>query len=150
MKSILIKVSDEFDISFVKQFNITIKNENHAPTDILFAQNEIKYDLEIGSLVGVFKTIDSDTGNDYPVYLHDFTQIGNWLGQTDAAAVAGRYSTIENTLYQVSDDNIKTMAEGVSFKDMTLISGSNGLPIDLGQYGFNRGKSRISIDGVYI
>ncbi|ASK79475.1 hypothetical protein CF386_10470 [Paraphotobacterium marinum] len=94
--------------------------------------------------------LDPDTRNDYPVYLHDFTQIGNWLGQTDAAAVAGRYSTIENTLYQVADDNIKTMAEGESFKDMTLISGADGLPIDLGQYGFNRGQSHINIDGVYI
>ena len=51
------------------------------------------------------------TGNDYPVYLHNFTQIGNWIGETDAAAVAGRYSTIENTLYQSTDDNIKTMAD---------------------------------------
>ena len=40
------------------------------------------------------KYIDSDTRNDYPVYLHDFTQIGNWLGQTDAASVVGRYSLI--------------------------------------------------------
>lgn len=95
-------------------------------------------------------TNDYYTANDYPVYFHNVTQVGLWNEKDDAAAINGRYSIAENNFFQSGDDNLKTMADGVYFKDTTIISGRAGSPIMLGQYGNNRGEEGVTINNTYI
>ena len=93
---------------------------------------------------------DINNSNDYPVYMHDVTQVGNWLDQADAASIEGRYSHAENNFFHVADDALKTMADGVKFNNTTIIDGAAGSPIMLGQYGYNRGQNNVSITDTYI
>lgn len=65
--SVLIRTTDQDGAYFTKQFTIQIVNKNDIPTQINLSNKKIDENLQAGSTVGTFSTIDEDI-NDTFVY----------------------------------------------------------------------------------
>lgn len=72
------------------------------------------------------------------VRMHDYKQVGSWVGQSDGPEVMGHNSLIEYGYLHVADDSIKVSAQNVDFKQITVIKGNSGGVVNLGSYGKNR------------
>ena len=72
------------------------------------------------------------------VHLHDYKQVGSWVGQSDGPEVMGHHSLIEYSYLHVADDAVKVSATNVDFSQITVIKGNSGGVVNLGSYGKNR------------
>lgn len=93
--------------------------------------------------------------NNYPVKAYDFKRPGTWLGASDAIEPGGDGSLIQHAYMHVSDDAIKVSAGSASapltYQDVTMLKGgAAGEVMNLGSYGFSRGVTGATIDGVYV
>ncbi len=84
-----------------------------------------------------------------PVKVWDFKRPGNWRTASDGIEPGGDGSSVSWAYLHVNDDAIKVSAN-VEYDQTTILQGGAGAPINLGSYGFSRGITSATIDGVYI
>ncbi|MFM6155281.1 MAG: Calx-beta domain-containing protein, partial [Sphaerospermopsis kisseleviana] len=120
--NITIKTTDNLGATFTKDFTITINNVNETPTDLGLSKSTVRETQPIGTVVGDFITIDTDTGNTFTYSLVTGT------GSTDNAAftIAGNQLKT-NAVFNYATKNsysirIKTTDQGgLSFEKQLTI-----------------------------
>ncbi len=60
--SIRARVSNS-SLTFDKQFNLNVVNDNDAPTDIVLSNTFVNENTAVSSVIGTFSSLDPDTGN---------------------------------------------------------------------------------------
>ena len=91
-RSVLVEVDDGLGGTYQEAFEITVLNENEAPTDINLSNDTVAENATIGTVVGTLSAVDPDVGG-----THTF------------ALVAG-LSDDDNALFQIDVDQLKTTA----------------------------------------
>ena len=132
--SIRVRSTDASNLFTSKSFTIKVINANDAPTDINLSNSNVSEDASLNSTVGIFTTLDPDTGN-----THIYTIVAG-LGDADNddfKIVGNALKT--DTLFDV---NVRTAfslrvrstdAQGLSFEKIfpiTIIN-ANDAPTDI-------------------
>ncbi|TWI44569.1 SprB-like repeat protein, partial [Flavobacterium glaciei] len=89
---IRVRTTDNGDLSFEKEFTITVNNVNEAPTDISLSASAINENVAGNSSVGIFSSIDADAANTFTYTL-----------------VAGTGST-DNASFNISGNSLRITA----------------------------------------
>ena len=132
--NIRVRTTDASNLFTEKAFTIRITNANDAPTDISLTNNTVSEDATLNTTVGIFTTLDPDTGNTHSYSLvagvgdadnDDFKISGNAL-KTDTL-----FDVNVRTSYSV---RIRTTdAQGLSFEKVftITITNANDAPTDI-------------------
>jgi hypothetical protein len=85
--TITVTTTDQGALSFSKNFTITVNDMNEAPTDIALSASSIDENMPSASVVGLFSTVDADSGNMFTYSLGGvdagfFSLVGNTLKTT--------------------------------------------------------------------
>ena len=62
-RSVLVEVDDGLGGTYQEAFEITVLNENEAPTDINLSNDTIAENATIGTVVGTLSAVDPDVGD---------------------------------------------------------------------------------------
>ncbi|MCB0803197.1 MAG: cadherin domain-containing protein [Flavobacteriales bacterium] len=132
---IRIRSTDASGLYTEKAFRVNISNANDAPTDIALSNSNIGEDANINTTIGIFTTLDPDTGNTHSYMLvsglgdsdnDDFSIVGNAL-KTDTL-----FDVNVRTAYSI---RVRTTdAQGLSFEKTfaITITNANDAPTDIG------------------
>jgi hypothetical protein len=86
--TIAVTVKDQGDLSFTKNFTVTVLNVNEAPTNMTLSSTSIDENLGIGTVVGLISSSDPDFGN-----AHTYM-----LSGTDASSFTIAGSSLKSSL----------------------------------------------------
>lgn len=100
--SILVRVTDEQDGAYQKQFTIIVENTNDMPVNMTLSSTSIAENQPIGTLIGEFITTDPD---DPTLEFHTYTLINGDVAD-------------DNTLFTIEDNKLRS-AKTFDFEDRT-------------------------------
>lgn len=98
--TVTVRVTDQGNLSFDKQFTIGVLNENDPPTAITLTSNTVPENMPLGTAVGTFGTVDPDAGDSFGYSLVDGT------GSTDNVS----FSIVNGVLRTATLFNINTQS----------------------------------------
>jgi hypothetical protein len=136
---VTVRATDSGNLTFDKQFTITVTNVNETPTDISLSNSSVAENLAAGTSVGTFSTTDPDSGNTFTYTLVAGT------GSTDNGSFAISGSTLQTaavfnfeTKSSYSIRVLSTDQGGLSVEKVFTISVQNvtemgGIDVQLGQ-----------------
>ncbi|MCF8255686.1 MAG: cadherin domain-containing protein, partial [Bacteroidia bacterium] len=132
--SIRIRTTDNGNLSYEKQFEITINNTNDAPTDIQLSSNEISENRAARTTLGSFETSDQDVSNTFSYALV------SGVGSTDNNAFVIVGDKLQsNRIFNYEQQNVFSIRvqtndkNGGSYEKVfsVLISDSNDAPSNI-------------------
>ncbi len=132
--TVIIRATDSGNLTFDKQFTITVTNVNEVPTDISLSSSSVAENSASGTSVGNFSTTDPDAGNTFTYALVTGT------GDTDNASFTITGNTIKtNAVFDFETKNSYTVRVrstdqgGLSFEKAFTISVTdvNEVPTDI-------------------
>jgi hypothetical protein len=134
--SILVRVTDQGNLTYDEVFTVTATNVNEAPTDIGLSDNGVEENSPVATPVGTFSSTDPDSGNTFTYTLvsgtgdtdnASFTIVGNEL-RTNALLDFGTQST-----YSV---RVRSTDQGsLNFEKVFTITKANESPTDISLTG---------------
>ena len=113
---------------FTRSFNIIVKNENDAPTDIALSANEIAENQGSGILIGVLSSTDPDVGDFHTYSLKDDSDTFQIMGDELQSKMPLNYETNSRPVITIITRDGKG---GVFEKDFTLEVTTKMMPLPL-------------------